>query len=849
MRALAGWSRVALIDLRGSLKRFVLLVACLALGVAAIGTVSAVRGSVEAAIARDARLILGGDLELRAQRADVPGDVVRALEGLGQLSRVVDLSAQASANGRSAFLALRAVDEVYPLVGEVTLLPDGITADMAGLLAARDGQHGVLLGQQAVLRLGIGVGDRVRIGNADFVLRGVIDALPDQAAAGFQLGAPALVSSAALGPAGLRQEGVLSQFRYKVLLAPDRDFESAAAGLAEAYPDADWQVRSPREATATIARFIGVFGNFMLLVALSSMLVGGLGAANAVTAYVAERQGAIATMRALGAKGRRIVFHFLTQLVVLSLGAVVIGLVLVVGATLLLLPLLSGLIGIDLPRQIDGQALAVAGAIGLVTALIFSWIPLVQAQGVRPALLFRAGSTGALPGLSWREWLRPGVALPLVAAAGGLFGLTLLLANDLRLVSVSFLAALFAIGVLRLAAGGLKRAVARAPTPRNRLLRQALSAILRPGAPTTTVLVSLGMGLSLLLLITLTQTNINQQIALEVEAEAPDFVLLDMDAGQREALEGLVANTPAIAELSTIPTLRGIITGLKGAAAPEADAVPPELADLFRGDTVLSWAAEMPEETDLAEGTWWASDYAGAPLVSLSTDMRDGLDLKLGDTISIAIAGRPVEMTIASFRRIDERGPEFSFRILVSPGLIEAAPQSFFGSLKAQPGRAAEVEAALVERLPGVSFVPVGEALVRVQALFDGLVDAIALVSGTAVVAGVLVLAGALSVGRSQREADAVVMKVLGARRGQVIAAFLIEYALLGALAALLAMGLAIAGAWAASTFLLEIGFAVDGVQLVLFSAAIILVTTATGAATTWSAMSSRPAVRLREEG
>ncbi len=416
-------------------------------------------------------------------------------------------------------------------------------------------------------------------------------------------------------------------------------------------------------------------------------------------------------------------------------------------------------------------------------------------------------------------------------------------------MGVYFVAALIAIGLLRLAAGLLRRLLAKAPPARNRLVRQALSAIVRPGAPTATVLVSLGMGLSLLLLITVTQSNITTQIAREVSTEAPDFVLLDMKTDQRSALEALVAETPSMAKLTTIPMLRGTITALKGEKPPSADDVPQDLEDLFRGDTALSWAREMPEGTEITDGSWWASDYAGAPLVSLSTDMRDGLDLRVGDTITLSISGRPVEMTIASFRQIDERGPEFSFRIVVSPGLIEGAPQSYFGSLKAAPGQAAAAEAALVTALPQVSFVPVGEALDRVQALFDGLVDAIALVSGTAVVAGVLVLAGALSVGRSQREADAVVMKVLGARRGQVIAAFLIEYALLGALAAGLALAIAIAGAWAASSLLLEIGFGVDGVQVLVFSLAIIAVTTATGAATTWSAMSSRPAVRLREEG
>ena len=847
MRRLSGWLRVSLIDLRGSVRRFVILIACLALGVAAIGTVSAVRSSVETAIQRDARVILGGDLELRAERSDVGEAVVAALEALGRVSREVELNSQAAAGGQTAFLSLRAVTDAYPLVGEVVLAPGAEAGSVAELLAQRTGVFGVLLSQQAAQRLRTTVGDSVRIGAADLELRGIIEALPDQATAGFQLGAPALVSVPALAAAGLREEGVLSEFHYKVLLE-DLDYDAASTALQQQFPDHDWRLRSPQQATATIERFIDVFGNFMLLVALSSMVVGGLGVANAVTAYVGERQGAIATMRSLGASGARVLVHFLMQIALLSLVAILIGLVIVVVATIALLPLLSGLVGLDLPVTPDLRSMAIAAAIGVVAALIFSWLPLLQARAIRPALLFRAGSAGAIESLSWRALLAPGVLVPMLAGLAALFGLTLLIASDLRLVGLYFVGTLLAFGLLRGASALLRRLLARAPASRHRLLRQAISAIIRPGAPTTTVLVSMGMGLSLLLLIVTTQSNINDQIASEVSAAAPDFVLLDMNREERETLAALVAEMPQIEAFETTPMLRGTITEVAGAPAPSSNDLPREVAGMFRGDTALTWAAEAPGETVIEEGEWWPEDYSGPPLVSLDAELRDALDLDLGDTITISIAGRPLTMTISSFRAIDWRSPDFNFRIIVSPGLIESAPQSWFGTIMAAPDAAQAVETRLIADLPLLAFVPVGDALARVQSIFDGLTNAIALVSGTAVIAGVLVLAGALSVGRMQREADAVVMKVLGSRRSQVILAFLIEYALLGAIAAMLASAIALAGAWTAATYLLRIDFAVQPLQLALLAAAIVLVTTATGAATTWSAMSARPAARLREE-
>ena len=848
MKRLIAWLRVALIDLRGSAARFTILIACLALGVAAIGVVSSVRSAVETAIERDARAILGGDLELRSPRTDIAPDVLAALEALGPVSREVQLNTQARKGDATAFLSLRGVGARYPLVGEVTLLPGALPGSTAELLGNQNGLAGVLLSQQAALRLEAKPGDTIRIGTLDLQLRGVIDTLPDQATLGFQLGAPALVSDATLPLAGLKQEGVLNQFRYKVLL-DNADFASTKAALEKQFPDREWQLRSPRQATETIARFIGIFGNFMLLVALSSMVVGGLGAANAVTAYVGERQAGIATMRSLGASGNRIVVHFLSQVIFLSLLSIAIGLVAIALGTFAVLPLLAGLIGLDLPAALDLRAMAAAAGIGLVTAIIFAWLPLLRARAIRPALLFRAAASSHLDRQDWRQWLKPAASVPLLVGFALLFALTLAIASDARLVAIYFAGTAVAFGLLRLAAAGLTWALSAMPAPPNRLLRRALSAIVRPGAPTTTVLVSMGMGLSLLLLIVSIQSNINDQIATEVSTEAPAFVLLDLDKGSVDGLTSFAAATPQIEALTTIPMLRGTITALKGAPPPSADdELSRDVADMFRGDTALTWSAALPEGTVIEQGAWWPEDYAGEPQVSLSTEMRDALDLSIGDSIEIAIAGRKLAMTIASFRLIDWRSPNFNFRIIVSPGLIERAPQSYFGAIAVVPGSDQQVEAALIGAFPLLNFVPVGDTLARIRAVFDGLINAIALVSGTAVLAGILVLAGALSVGRQQRETDAVVMKVLGARRRDVIAAFLIEYALLGAIAAVLATLIALLGAWAAATWLLEIDFAVPLGQLGLVTVLVIVATIVTGAATTWSAMSSAPAAKLRLE-
>lgn len=846
MIRLNAWLRVALIDLRGSIRKFLVLIACMALAVATIGTIATLRVSIDAAIASDTRSILGGDLEILSRRADI-ADAARAeLATLGRVTRLVELNTQARAGDRVTFLSLRAVDDNFPLIGAVELDPHAADVRVTDLLEERDGVYGLLLSRRAAFQLGVEPGALVRIGLIETELRGIIASLPDDAALGFQLGAPALLSSAALVPAGLRQEGVLNQFRYKLLLG-ETDFPAARERLETGFPDADWSIRSPREATAGLARFIDIFSNFMLLVGLTSLVVGGIGVANSASAYLAARQDGIATMRALGASGGRITAHFLIQILVFSTIGVVIGLIAIVVLTALAAPVLATVTNLNLTPILEPGIMASTTGLALATALTFSWLPLRRAAEVRPARLFRSAAAGVPEPVGLRGLLRPGTVLPLLVGLAAIAGLMLAIIEDVRLVAIYLVGVLAALLLLRLVAAALMRLLARLPTLGHRVLRFALSAVTRPGAPTATIVVSLGMGLALMLLIATSQANIDEQLTSQLDGEVPDFVLLDMPRSEFATVSDFVASVPEVVRFASVPMLRGVISALNGEPPPSANTLGRDVADMFRGDTALTWSAAMPDGTFLDGGKWWAEDYAGPPLVSLSTEMRDALGLALGDTIEVTISGRPLTLTIESFRLVNWRSPAFNFRIIVSPGAIEAAPQSYFTTIQVTPGTERDVEARLLAAFPGLAFVPVREAIERAQSLLGDISAALAIVGATSLVAGILVLASALGVGRRQREADAVVMKILGARRAVVILAFLLEYAILGAITAFVATGIALVGAWSVSTWLLELPFALRLDLLAMIAISVVAITASTGAAATWSAMTRNSSAYIRE--
>lgn len=846
MNILRGWLRVALRDLRGGLRRFAVLLACLALGVATIAVVGSVGAALQSALLRDARTMLGGDLEAGlSYRAANPEE--RALfERLGRLGEVIEVMGRGHVGENSAFLSIRAVDGAYPLLGAMALEPAG--TPLADLLAERDGVHGLVANPLLLDRLGLGLGDTLSIDQATFAVRGTIGSLPDQLSASFALGIPVLMSVEALHATGILEPGVLARYGYRLLLDPPL-FDAAASAIRTGFPDAGWEIRAPRDATADLARFFDIFARFLTIVGLSTLLVGGVGVSNAVSAYVTERQRSIATMKALGATGARIMVHFLTQVMLLTLAGIVLGLLLGAGLTLLLLPILGGLLGLALPPVLDAATLWTAAGFGALIGFAFGYLPLRRAGKLRPALLFRSAGSAVEGGLGWRDLLRPGLWLPVGLAALATYALAAVSTGRPVLVLWYALAVAGAFLVLRLAAWGLQRLLRLVPPLPDAALRNALKSIYRPGAPAPVVILSLGLGLALLLLIALIDGNLRHQLDRESIPNAPSFVFMDLFEDEAELLREFTAGSDSVESFEAMPMITGGIAAINGVPVAELGRTPPpEFAFVLEGEIPLTTSAALPERSEVVAGAWWAPDHAGPPQVSVFDRLREPLDLKLGDALTFRIFGEELTVTIASFRTYAWRSGGVNFGFVLSPDGLADIPLSYLGLMKAAPGSERAVQQQIVAEFPELIFLPVGEALETFASILSSVTTAVEVIGGLAVVSGVLVLAGAMAAGRKQRESDAVVMKVLGATRGDVLRAYLVEYGVLGLLAAVLAGLLGLAGTWGFVEFVLEIDFWADPALIVWVALGTVALTIAVGMLTTWSALSARPARFLREE-
>ena len=836
-------SRLALRELRGGLRGFRIFVACLAIGVAAVAAVGTTASAIRAGIEADGRQTLGGDISIRSLHRDISEEQRAWLDASGEVSRSMRMRAMTRTADRSArsLIELKAVDSAYPLYGRLALDPEEPVH--AALGADSDGTWGAAVEARLLARLGIERGARIRIGDEEFEIRATIANEPDRLGDGglIGLGPKVIVPAGAMPATGLIRPGSLVRYFYKVRLAPGADLEDWRGRLDARFPDAAWRVRDRSNASPAAQRFIDGTQIFLTLVGLTALLVGGVGVGNAVANYLAGRMETIATLKCIGASSGTIFGIYLLQILAMAGVGIAIGLVLGAAAPPLAGEAIQAAFGVDARFGLHWDVLGLAAAFGLLVALLFSIWPVARACEIPGSALFRAAVSDV------RAWPRPRAIAATAAVALALAALVIATADNLAVALwfVGGTAAAFAL--FRSAGWGVERGAAQFRLVRGASLRLALANLHRPGAPSAKVVLSLGLGLAVLVATVSIEGNLRHQVAGSLPSGAPDFYFVDLQPDQVGAFEKIVEAAPGANGLRRVPMLRGRIVRIAGTPASEA-AIDPGARWLLRGDRGITWSAAPAPDTVLAAGRWWPADYAGPPLISLSHDAAIGLGLGIGDTLTVDVLGRAITGTVANIREVRWRSLRINFVMVFSPGVLEGAPQTQLATLNAPPGALAGIEAAVTDRLPNVTAIRVGEVLDLVRGVLDRIAAAVRIAAGVTLVAGVLVLAGAAAAGHRRRVYDAVVLKVLGATRRRVLAAYAIEYGLLGTATAAIAGLVGTAAAWAVVTRIMEFEWVFEpwiAAATVLGSAALTL---AFGFLGTWRALGDKAAPLLRNE-
>ena len=533
----------------------------------------------------------------------------------------------------------------------------------------------------------------------------------------------------------------------------------------------------------------------------------------------------------------------MTQVMLVAFLAIVIGVAIGAALPFIVGAVFDRLLPFPLAPDVYPGEVGAGFLYGGLTALAFSLGPLGRAHDIPVSALFRDRIEP-----DRRRPRRRYIAM-IVGVAAALIATILLLAGDRRLALMYMGATLASFALLRGVAALLMAGARRLPHARNVALRLAIANIHRPGALTPSVVLSLGLGLALLVALSLIDGNIRNQLDHMMPGATPSFFFIDIRSGQADAFRDFLHTEAPDGKTTFVPMMRGRIVKVKDRAASEVKAAD-KAAWVLRGDRGITFSARVPDGSTLDAGTWWPTDYAGPPLVSLETEIAAGLGLAVGDDITVNVLGRNLTARVANTRKVNWRTFGLNFVLVFSPNTFAGAPHSDLATLTFPKGGDAPREIALLraaaKAFPTVTSVRVKDALDAVSLVVGQLAVAVRGASSVALIASILVLGGALAAGQQARLYDAVVLKTLGATRGRLLGAFLLEFGLLGLCTAVFGVLAGGAAAFVVVSRVMELQFVWLWPRALIVAAAALAITILLGLAGTWRILGRKPAPYLR---
>lgn len=847
-------------------RRLFLFLSSITLGVAALVATESFAEKLAEGVRDQARVLLGADVTLFSREPFRAGttallDSMRAAGApTATLTSFLSMALH-PATGGTRLAQVRAVDGPYPLYGQIETRP-------AGAWARLRGGRNVLVDPALLVALGANAGDSISLGRQQFQILGTLEKVPGDVDIASAFAPRIYVPARYIRGSGLLDFGSRAEFqaflrlpvadgaaqwveRHDSLLASERVRARTAADRQESLGD-------------TLARL----GSFLSLIGVFALLLGGIGVASAMGAYMAQKADTVATLRCLGATARQVIGVYLLQALFMGFAGAVVGAALGTSAQWVLPRLLAGLLPVEVDPGIEWTSVLLGVAVGVWTALAFVLLPLLATRRISPLSALRRRVEPPRPGrpdaATWAAWAALGASVLLIAV---------LQARDLR-VGAAFAGGITAtLALLWLVARGVVWAVRRLPTTRWRYtLRQGTANLYRPGNQTPVVLLALGFGVFLLCTLLLVQHNLLRPLRVGNIADRANLLLWDVQPDQQPGVEALLGQSgfPVIQQAPIVPMRVAALNGRdvratgfsdRGGGAASNNGAPEGGPGPAEGEEPEGWAVRREYRSTyrdslmaserLIEGSWWGETKLpdGVSPVSLERDIAADLGVGVGDRITWDVQGVEVPSVVTSIRAVDWARFEPNFFAVFPRETLAGAPHTWVMLSRAPTApQRARLQRDLVQRFPNIAAID----LTQVQEVLDAVIGrvsaAIRFLAAFSIATGFVVLLGAIATGRLQRIRESVLLKTLGATRRQIAEILSVEYLLLGLLSVVAGLLLAIVGGWALARWLFEVDFAVPAAPLLILGAVVVALAVAVGLAASREVFRTTPLQAIREE-
>ena len=762
------------------------LALALVVAVASVTSVGFFADRVRQALTRDAHQLLGADLVLSADhpwKPEVRSEIARRGLAVAENTSFISMARRGE---QSQLASVKAVSRTYPLRGKLRVAPALNAPDAEADAGPAPGS--VWVDERMALALGAGVGDAVELGDAKLKVAGILTLEPDRGVSFFNI-APRLMMNIADVPAtGLVQTG--SRIHYALLAAGDPEAVSAFEKWLSPRLARGESLQSLSNARPEIRAALERAQKFIGLTAMLAVVLAAVTVSLATRRYTQRHLDGYAVMRCLGATQSRLFALFAGEFGALGAIACAAGCVAGYLAQWVIARLVAGLLVVALPQPSLLPALQ-GYAIGIVLLLGFALPPLMQLKEV-PALRVIRREVGPP---------REGMLLGYAAGAVSIAALLVWQAGEVRLGLIVLGGFAGALAVFSVVAYGALVLLGRASRGANLAWRYGLASLARRAKTNTVQILALALGLTAILLLTFTREDLLATWRAKLPPDAPNRFIVNIQPEQREPLLGFF-RAEGVAAPEVYPMVRGRYVAKNGAPV-DTDQFEERSRRLVEREFNLSYMQALPQYNHIVAGRRFsAEDLAGGAL-SVEEGIAQSLGWQLGDRLTWQVAGRTLAAPIVSIRKLDWDSMHVNFFVIGTPGLLAEAPTSYITSFHLEPAQAPFAN-RLSQRFPNVTVIDMSAIMGQLQGVMEQVIRAVQFVFLFALGAGVLVLYSALLATQDERVQEAAVMRALGARRAQVLAAQRTEFIALGLIAGTLAAAGATAIGYAISTLVFQ---------------------------------------------
>ncbi len=879
-------------EARAAWRHFFYFLTCIAVGVGALVGVSLFSTQLGHAVTKEARGLLGGDLEIRLSR-QISRDGLAYVASLSHrniavthVSELIGMAAHVSgmrSGGQpSQIVELKAVESHYPLYGTLRLEPDRPLWELLQLQQAGCPSQpcwGAVVQESLLIRMGLSVGQSLTIGQATFLITGVVRTEPDRMANAFSLGPRVLIAQDGLRATDLVKLGSRIRERYLLHIPATARIEPLLYELRSRLAAESPHVSTYRDAQPQLKQFLEQLTRYLGLIGLTALFVGGMGVATSVRAFLREKLATIAILKTVGADSPTIIKTYATQALLLGLAGSATGLALGIALEQSLPWILSSWFASDMLDQIGFtstlslDSLAPLGkglALGLLTTLLFALWPLLAIRSVKPVALLRRDALTAEPPpasteRTWRRRLARIDRARLTTAGVIAIGLALLSIWQAETWKVGLLFMSAFVLAITLSGGGawvLIKVLASAGHSKQLAIRQAVGNLIRPGSQAVSTTIAIGIGVMVIVTVALVERALLRQVGESRPADAPTFFFIDIQPDQIEGMTRLLRDRSDNLPPTLTPLVRSRLLAANGRpvqkeAASEEEDRAAQTADKDRRrqawyqtrEYALTFLNQLPKDNVIVKGEWWTPGQSfPTPMVSIEDEAAKALGLSIGDTLELDIQGTPLVAEVSSIRKVEWGNFSTNFYMILSPGALDGAPLTYVATARVRPPDEVSLQQAVVAEFPNVTAINIGDVLDSFTRILDRLALAIHAVALFCVLAGGLVMGAALAATRYRRLYESVVLKALGATRGLILGSFAAEYLLLGIVGGLTGIGLASALSWALLRFIFELPWALHPYILFTGLGLTMGLTLSVGLLSTYRLLGQRPLAVLRHE-